>query len=65
MKKVYVPHLSSIVTLPLEKWGPLSLNDIVFAYDGNDTIAWLSIIEIDTDSNIATAKVLDYFDNLE
>ena len=60
MKRIHIPDLSlrASYALSMVKFGHMQLDEIIFAYDGVDFIAWLQIYEINEPNNVAYAKVV-------
>lgn len=60
MKRIHIPELSlrSSYSLSMTKFGHMLVDEIIFAYDGNDFIAWLQVYEINEPDNTAFAKIV-------
>lgn len=60
MKKILLPELSLkyCYCFSISNLGPFEINEIIFAYDGNDYIAWLSVEEIDEANDSAYAVIV-------
>lgn len=60
MKRIHIPELSlrSSYVLSMTKFGHMLVDEIIFAYDGDDFIAWLQVYEVSEPDNIAYASIV-------